>query len=197
MSEQWRETKPNCYIEFRITDKERFAAFTHFFKALKQWTETLEPGSYTDDTHVSRAPTNPADDTQEITVRADETLSRRDFARPEDWMLAFRPSDLKLLGMPDHAQAINTLKDWQGLTRRERRKFIKGSNNQNQLQTLADFADMIRYWHDVEYTLISCTKEFDLGRVEYSTYDFPFNGKVALEELLMFFGFFSVVHDSC
>lgn len=199
MNEQWQTHKPNCYIEFRVNDQERFATFVHFFKTLRQWTQSLDRNyGATDTTLAARTPVRPSDETQEITLtRQEKTLSRREFGRPAEWMLAFRPTDLESMGMPTHSEAVKVLDQWQGLTRRERRKHIKAQTNKRQLQILADFVDMIRYWQDVEYKLVSCEKDLDLGRIEYSTFDFPFKGKVALEELLMFFGFFSIVHDSC
>lgn len=199
MSDQWQDHKPNCYIEFRVNDQERFAVLVHFFKSLRQWTQGLDSGyGDADSTLASRQPTRPSDETQEITLtRQEQTISRREFGRPAEWMLAFRPKDLQFMRMPDHAEAVKTLDQWQGMSRRERRRYIKAQDNKQELQILADFVDMIRYWQDVEFTLISCEKDLDLGRVEYSTFDFPFKGKVALEELLLFFGFFSIIHNSC
>jgi len=214
MSEQWLEHKPNCEIEFRVYDMERYKIFLRFFDALRKWTQSLQPasihGSATtsnhaaqqtlsdDDTNPSRSPVSSQEETVEtLAVHQEETVNRKQFSRPEDWMLALRPQDLKFLDMPAHPEAIKALREWHGLSRRERRRLIKKQENKTQLQILADFADMIRYWQDVEFQLISCELDGDKASLEYSTFDFPFNGKAAIEELLMFFGFFSIINDTC
>ena len=63
---------------------------------------------------------------------------------------------------------------------------------------LADFTDMLNRWQDVEYELVEIVQdEPDRARLSYSTFKYPFQGKEALEELLMFFGFLSILDDSC
>lgn len=200
MSENWLDSKPNCYIEFRVYDRDRFELMQRFFDVLRDWTRNLggEPQRAGESVGSRRAALN-ADDTQESaqlnTSPTDETRERRNFSRPAEWLLALKPHDLEQLGMPPHPKAIRSLRNWQGLSRRERRKETRGNRD---LQALADFADMIRHWQDVEYELIACEMtESDRARIEYSTFDFPYKGKVALEELLLFFGFFSIIHDSC
>lgn len=201
MSERRRNNQPICYVEFRVHDQERFTILTHFFKTLRRWTQQLNTVPQSSDiTTPTRTPSRPKakEETQEATFsHRDQTRSRYQFSQSAEWLLALRPNDLKHLGMPSHAEAVQALNAWQGLSRRERRKAIKAQPNKSELQMLADFADMLRYWQEVEYVLISCEQNFDLGRIEYSTYSFPFGGKAALEELLLFFGFFSIVRDSC
>lgn len=203
MSESWLDNKPNCTLEFRVYDPERFQLLQRFFGNLKEWTQNLNTETNASqspigDTAVSRPmAARPSDDTQEaLKVSAeDDTRQRRNFSKPEEWLLALRPQDLDALGMPDHPEAIRALREWHGMSRRERRKITRGNRD---LQTLADFADMLRHWQDVEFELITCEMvERDTARIEYSTFDFPFQGKVALEEFLLFFGFFSITRDSC
>lgn len=203
MSESWLDNKPNCTMEFRVYDTERFQMLQRFFGSLKEWTQSLDAEDTSSapnmgDTAVNRSlMARPTDDTQEalkITAE-DDTRQRRNFSKPEEWLLAFRPQDLDALGMPDHPEAIRALRDWHGMSRRERRKVTRGNPD---LQILADFADMLRHWQDVQFELVACEMvERDTARIEYSTFDFPFKGKVALEELLLFFGFFSITRDSC
>lgn len=203
MTQEWQNSKPNCYVEFRVYDDQRFTILERFFKPLKDYTQknTSEPAS--DDATVERLsiPSNPSDATQEammLTNPTETVANRKQFAKPEEWLLALRPQDIELLGMPQHAVSVVALREWQGLSRRERRKAIKAQDNVEQLRILADFNDMLRYWQDVEYQLIALERiDSDKGRVTYLADDFPFEGKVAIEELLMFFGFLSILKDSC
>jgi hypothetical protein len=129
---------------------------------------------------------------------SEDTRAHRNFAKPEEWLLALRPQDLKYLGMPSHRESIEAFRSWQGLSRRDKRKAIKADPNGDQLQILDDFGNMLGYWQKVEFELVTCERdESDRASLIYSTYDFPFEGKVALEELLMFFGFLSIINDSC
>jgi hypothetical protein len=205
MSENWLDHKPNCFIEFRVNDKQRFEIFMRFFTPLKEWTQNLDATGPAlevvedDSTYASRS-AYAKDDTQErLSVSAkEETKQRREFSKPEEWLLAFRPKDLEYLGLPQHAPAVRAMRSWQGLSRRERRNAIKAQGNTDDLRLLSDFAEMLRYWQDVEFELITCEMhESDRARITYSTFDFPFEGKAALEETLMFFGFFSIINDSC
>lgn len=204
MSESWLDHKPNCFIEFRVNDEQRFEVFMRFFDPLKEWTQNLDGmnpilAEFDDDATLAQIGFH-EDDTQEhFAVSAkEETKERREFSKPEEWLLAFRPKDLEYLGMPEHAPAIIAMRSWQGLTRRERRKAIKAERDSDKLSMLADFGDMLRLWQDVEFELIDCEMhEADRARITYSTFGFPFQGKPALEEMLMFFGFFSIINDSC
>lgn len=204
MTQVWQESKPNCFVEFRVYDQERYDVLARFFKPLKTYTQLHQADIVAQqelDVYSSLPSANPSDVTQEtfVAFHLDETqMHYTEFARPEQWLLSFRPQDLDLLGMPSHTDAIKAIKSWQGLSRRERRKAIKAQENTKQLRTVADFVDMLRYWQDIEYHLISLEQtDSDMGRITYSTYDFPFKGKVAIEELLIFFGFLSILKDSC
>jgi hypothetical protein len=186
-----------------VNDKERFDILMRFFTPLKAWTQNLDatgPQVVMIDEDATLVRKFAKEDTQEhhaISAK-EETKLRREFSRPEEWLLSFRPKDLEFLGMPQHAAGVIAMRSWQGLSQRERRKVIRGEDNAEQLRVLADFADMIRYWQDVEFELIVCEMhEPDRARITYSTFGFPFEGKPALEEMLMFFGFFSIVNDSC
>jgi hypothetical protein len=204
MNENWLDHKPNCFIEFRVNDKQRFEIFMRFFAPLKEWTQNLDATSpaieVIDDDATYASMSYAKDDTQErVSISAkEETKQRREFSKPEEWLLAFRPKDLEFLRLPQHAPAVRAMRSWHGLSRRERRKVIKEQGNTDDLSLLSDFADMLQYWQDVEFELIDCDMhESDRARITYSTFDFPFEGKVALEEMLMFFGFFSIINDSC
>lgn len=199
MVQDWKRDKPSCFIEFRVYDEQRYQMMAHFFKPLRDHTKNL--GQMYVGSGIS-APTiaTSLDDTQEALVvgTAEQTQARRQFGRPEEWLLALRPPDMQLLNMPDHRTCINTLRDWQGLSRRERRKLIRASENKNELRSLADFVDMLRYWQDVEFELLELEQTAsDKAQISYIAFDFPFKGKAALEELLLFFGFLSVLNDSC
>jgi hypothetical protein len=192
--------KPNCYIEFRVYDEKRFQILQRFFEPLKDYTQNDNSDAHSDTTTANRTPVSHADETQEhIAFSSTEaTRARRHFAKPEEWLLALRPQDLELLKMPEHPNAIVAFRSWQGLSRREKRKLIKADPNKEQLQMLSDFGNMLRYWQDVEFELVALKRdESDRASIVYSTFDFPFEGKVALEELLMFFGFLSIINDSC
>lgn len=193
--------KPNCYIEFRVYDEQRYEIFLRFFEPLRKYTQNDNGASESDATTASRTPSVSHDDVTAEHIAfssSDDTRSGRQFAKPEEWLLALRPQDLEYLGMPSHRDAIEAFRSWQGLSRREQRKAIKGSPNQERLQVLSDFGNMLRYWQNVEFELIACNRdESDRASLIYSTFDFPFEGKVALEELLMFFGFLSIINDSC
>lgn len=204
MNENWLDHKPNCFIEFRVNDKQRFELFMRFFNPLKEWTHNLDAtspniGTVDDDTTIARIAYGSEDTQEHFSVSAkEETKQRREFSKPAEWLLAFRPKDLEYLGMPQHAPAVKAIRSWHGLSRRERRKAIKAEGNTDELRLLADFEDMLRYWQDVEFELIDCDRhESDRARIIYSTFGFPFEGKAALEETLMFFGFFSIINDSC
>lgn len=204
MTENWLDHKPNCFIEFRVQDKQRFEILMRFFDPLREWTHNLDAtgpnlGIVEDDsTLASRAYMK--EDTQErLAVSAkEETKERREFAKPEEWLLAFRPKDLQILGLPMHATAVTAMRSWHGLSRRERRRVIEENGDSDEQRLLADFADMLRRWQDVEFELVTCEMhESDRARITYSTFGFPFEGKPALEDMLMFFGFFSIINDSC
>jgi hypothetical protein len=112
--------------------------------------------------------------------------------------IAYKSQDLDFLHMPSHRESIEAIREWHGMTRRERRQAIKENDNSKQLRSLADFTDMLKYWQDVEFELVSLQQtDPDKGRISYSAFDYPFKGKAALEELLMFFGFLSIIKDSC
>ena len=201
MAQDSQATRPKCFIEFRIHDPERFTLLERFFNPLRDYTREIEPQIANDDATAGRTPVVSAfAETQEsfrITPQ-DDTQARRKFAKPEEWLLALRPKDLDALRMPAHREAVEAIRSWQGLTRRERRKAIKAQENSKQLRGLADFLDMLKYWQDVEYELISLEQpDPDKGRINYSAFDYPYKGKVALEELLMFFGFLSILKESC
>lgn len=201
MANSWLDNKLECYIEFRVNEPTRYEIFLRFFMALRSWTqrytaqtkeETITSRSVAAFTHMS--------ETQETrSLNADDTTSqRRQFGKPEEWLLAFRPQDLENLGLPQHMESIQHLREWQGLSRRERRKYIKTSENTEALYILADFVDMLRYWQQIEFELGACDMQgTDLARLSYVPFDFPFKGKEALEELLMFFSFFSIIKDTC
>lgn len=195
--QQPTESLTRCYLEFRVYDKQRFEIFKRFFAALQARTQRGN-NSTTDETLATRVPVSPIAKTQEVsavTASRGDSVQTSDFARPEQWLLVLRPQDVAYLGLPPHIEAINALKEWGDLSRRERRKRIKGHKT---LQTLADFADMLKYWAEVEYELVSCEMvEADRGRIDFVSDHYPFEGKPALEELLLFFGFFSIVSDSC
>lgn len=192
--------KPNCYIEFRVYDEQRFELLQRFFEPLKNYTENDDSDAHSDGTTANRTPVSHTDATQESVafLSSEDTRARRHFAKPEEWLLALRPQDLELLRMPQHRDAIEAFRSWQGLSRREKRKLIKADPNKEQLLVLSDFGNMLRYWQDVEFELVALERdESDRASITYSTFDFPFEGKVALEELLMFFGFLSIINDSC
>lgn len=202
MAQNQTSNKPNCTIEFRVHDTQRYEILERFFIPLREYTQNHAPNSV--DSEVTPTSLNPvvaaSDSTQETMVvdAKDETIKRHEFARPEEWLLALRPQDLTYLGMPEHRQAIVALRNWQGLSRRERRAAIKSADNSKQLRTVADFSDMLKYWQDVEFELLELEKtDPDKASISYATFDFPFDGKVALEELLMFFGFLSILNDTC
>ncbi|MEL7435521.1 MAG: hypothetical protein AAFN11_16350 [Chloroflexota bacterium] len=194
--------QPHCTIEFRVYDEQRFDVLSRFFMSLRDYSRSL-PGQSSlqaDITATRRfSPVSPTDDTQETqTLAAQETRARGNFARPEEWLLALRPQDMAYLGMPDHKASIIAMREWQGLSRRERRKVIRADENKNTLRMLADFVDMLKYWQEIEFELLTLEKpDPDRAHITYKAHDYPFKGKVALEELLMFFGFLSILRDTC
>jgi hypothetical protein len=200
MTQDKPSTRPDCFVEFRVLDKERFDILRRFFEPLRAWTRHQDADAALSPISTQTMRALGFDQTQEYPALAsrDETVQRSDFARPEEWLLSLRPADMVTLQMPTHAEAIKALREWQGLARRERRTLINSRENSKQLRVLADFMDMLECWKDVQYELVSLEmSDSDLGRIIYSTFDFPFEGKSAIEEMLMFFGFFSIVKDPC
>lgn len=201
MADPLDSVRANCFVEFRVMDKKRFEIMLRFFEPLRDYTHNSGSQSANiDDTTANRHMAMTADATQEsrqVSAAMEETKQRNNFVKPEEWLLAFRPQDLEYMNLPKHKEAILALREWQGLSRRERRKILK-QTKEDSLQSLADFVDMMRYWQSVEYELVGCEMhESDRGRITYSTFKYPFEGKVAIEELLLFFGFFSIINDSC
>lgn len=191
-------SRPNCTIEFRVHDPQRYNLLERFFQALRDYTRNIEPQALKMQDDVTAVGRNSLMTFEEASGEDEDTHAKRPFAKPEEWLLALRPQDLEALKMPSHREAIEAIREWQGLTRRERRKLIKTKENAKVLRNLADFTDMLRYWQAVEYELISLEQtDPDKARIRYSAFDFPFEGKVALEELLMFFGFLSILKDTC
>lgn len=199
MTDNYHNQEPNCTIAFRVLDDERYAVFQRFFQALREWSQrqASEPANSADTTS-RRTPVSNTADTQEATIITNDQATRSRMGKPEQWLLTLRPQDLETLGMPIHTTAIQLLRTWSTISRRERRNEIKHAAEQSKAQALADFADMLSYWQDAEIILLDCSREGrDLARIQYATYDYPFVGKAALEEMLMFFGFFSIVDDTC
>lgn len=178
------QEKQICYIEFRITDAVRFQTLLRFFNALKSWSQQRDSGTYSvEDTQETRA-----------VSAAEETIAKRSFDKLENWMLIMRPQDLQLLGMPGHAISINTLRAWRGLSKRERRALI---GKDESLMVLADFADMLKQFDNAEYELTHLGAiSSDRARLEYAIAHYPYEGKHALESLLLFFGFFSILDSN-
>jgi hypothetical protein len=198
MAQDWKAVKPNCYIEFRIQDERRFEILQRFFAPLKSYTQHIEAEPSADDVTMPGRGASAFDDTeQSLLATKEETRARRQFAKPEEWLLALRPQDMAYLGLPVHKDAILMMRSWYGLTRKERREMIKAAENRDQLQMLADFTDMLNHWQDVEYELVELLQDTDRAQITYSTFSYPFQGKEALEELLMFFGFLSILDDGC
>ncbi len=200
MSQEQMNPEPNCSLSFRVMDEGRYEIFLRFFDALRQWTQR-RPSMPADsaDTTSRRVPVSPTADTQEATaVTTEQARQRSRMGKPEQWLLTLRPQDLETLGLPPHNDAIMRLRTWSTLSRRERRQEIKHAAAQNQLYTLSDFADMLGYWQETELTLLECVREGrDIARITYASFDYPYKGKTALEETLMFFGFFSIIDDTC
>lgn len=199
MAQNGKAVKPNCYIEFRVYDAKRFEILQRFFSPLKTYTQNIEAEPNADDVTMPGRGVSFMDDTDSNRLATkEETHARRQFAKPEEWLLALRPQDMSYLGMPQHKDAILMMRSWYGLSRKERREMIKSAANRDEMQMLADFTDMLNHWQDVEYELVDLAQdEPDRAQITYSTFNFPFNGKEALEELLMFFGFLSILGDSC
>jgi hypothetical protein len=199
MAQDLKAVKPNCYIEFRVYDAKRFEIMQRFFEPLRAYTQNIETQPSADDVTMPARTASAIEEAEQSLVMAkEETRQRRQFARPEEWLLALRPQDMTYLGMPQHKDAILTMRAWYGLSRKERRESIKAAPNREELQMLADFTDMLTRWQDVEYELVELVQdEPDRARLSYSTFKYPFQGKEALEELLMFFGFLSILDDSC
>jgi hypothetical protein len=199
MAQDLKAVKPNCYIEFRVYDAKRFEIMQRFFEPLRAYTQNIDTEPSADDvTMPARSATSIEESEQSLVMAKEETRSRRQFAKPEEWLLALRPQDMSYLGMPQHKDSILTMRAWYGLSRKERRETIKAASNREELQMLADFTDMLNHWQDVEYELVELVQdEPDRARLSYSSFKFPFVGKEALEELLMFFGFLSILDNSC
>jgi hypothetical protein len=199
MAQDLKAVNPNCYIEFRVYDAKRFEIMQRFFEPLRAYTQNIETQPSADDVTMPARTANAIEEAEQSLVMAkEETRQRRQFAKPEEWLLALRPQDMSYLGMPAHKESILTMRAWYGLSRKERRENIKAASNREELQMLADFTDMLTRWQDVEYELVELVQDQpDRARLNYSTFKYPFQGKEALEELLMFFGFLSILDDSC
>jgi len=167
------EKKPNCYIAFRVTDDQRFDIFLRFFNALKPATQRRQRESVE-------------------SAAQESTYVARRFSKAEDWLLTFLPQSLEYMGMPTHRDAIIALRRWHEMDRKTRRKDIGADES---LRKLAEFADMVARFEALDYELIGCEKESDTARVLILSHGF--NSKEAVEEMLLFFGFFSIIENSC
>ena len=174
MAQQETWIQPDCNIVFRVYDEQRFQIFLRIFNVLKGWSQPK-----------ASVESKPEDD----------TYSTKTFNRTEDWILAFRPQDLVTLDLPDHRESILALKSWRDLSRKERREKTREAPA---LQNLADFADIMKSFEASEYDLIECEKDSaDSARLAYRPHQIPYEGILALENLLMFFGFFSLSEGGC
>jgi len=179
-----------CYLVFRIHDEARFNMLKHFFGALR--------GS-TSPRISSKERRGDKDKTSEMRVAraSDATVVNRSlpFDKPEHWLLGLRPADLEMLGLPPHMESINALKRWRELSPRERRDNIQGDDS---LQALADFADMLALFDGLEVNFVSLDRlDKDRARLDFTFPTYPYDHRGALEELLMFFGFFSILDAMC
>jgi len=202
MQRDWLLTKPNCKIIFRARNNARFEMLQRFFIPLQTWTQKRKEALMTIDTKSQTGLTTPVSidspaTTQEIsqiTVREHDTETTP-LGDTTTWLNHLGEKDLKELGMPSHSQSIEALSSWEGLSRRQRRKAI-GQNDS--LAMVGDFQDMLNYFQHIEYELVGLELlGTDRAQIEYNTFDFPFEGKEALEELLLFFGFPHILKDEC
>jgi hypothetical protein len=200
----------NCNIEFRVWDLERFGILQRFFNALKRWSEQAHAGllgdSDTNNTTSSQQDSTqyrrplPTDSTQEMpnataVNRTSANARQNAIDKPELWLLNFRPQDLKALGLPDHATSARTLREWNGITKRARKKQIKDDET---LRNLADFSDMLKGFSAIEIVFVRCAvDEKDKAILEYHTALGNYESHVAVEELLLFFGFPHIINRSC
>jgi hypothetical protein len=179
-----------CYLVFRIHDEARFATLNHFFGTLRGSTARRIG---------SKDPQTDKEKTSEMRLvrPGDATVATRrlPFDKPEHWLLGLRPVDMEALGLPPHMESINAIKQWRSLNARERRDAIQGDEA---LQTLADFADMLALFDGLEVSFVSLERlDKDRARLDFTFPTFPYDHRGALEELLMFFGFFSILDAMC
>ncbi|MCS6836326.1 MAG: hypothetical protein NZ750_09950 [Anaerolineae bacterium] len=179
-----------CYLVFRIHDEARFATLKHFFATLRssasQRISSKDQQGEKEKTSEMRA-VRPSDAT--VATR------RLPFDKPENWLLGLRPIDMQALGLPPHMESINVLKRWRSMSARERRDAIQGDES---LQNLADFADMLALFDGLEISFVGLERlDKDRARLDFTFPTFPYDHRGALEELLMFFGFFSILDAMC
>lgn len=179
-----------CYLVFRVHDEARFAILNHFFGALRgstaRRTSSKEQQGDKEKTSEMRL-VRPSD----VTI----ATRRLSFDKPEHWLLGLRPTDIEALGLPPHMESINALKQWRNMNARERRDAIQGDEA---LQTLADFVDMLALFDGLEVSFVSLERlDKDRARLDFTFPTFPYDHRGALEELLMFFGFFSILDALC
>lgn len=174
--------QPVVYLVFRINDEARFAALQYFFANLKAGTRRIASKEKTQETRAVSA------------SDATHATRRLSFQRPDHFLLALRPIDLEVLGLPDHAQSIQALRLWQGKSKRERRDLLAG---ERRLQVLADFCDMLALFDGLDVQFLTCSKlDSDRARLEFHVPELPYDvARPALEELLMFFGVFSILDE--
>lgn len=183
------EKQPICVIEFRIVDQQRYELFQRFFGILREWSQERKKAVLGTQMPAQELNSPSNDDTHP---------NRQPPSSPKEWLLRIPADDLSALRLPPHAESIQSLQSWEELTRKERRKHIKAQGNPEGLKNLADFVDMIRQWEEIEFELLDCSKPAqDSGQIRYLCFQHPFLGKSALEETLMFFGFFSIINNTC
>lgn len=199
-----------CAIDFRIYDDGRYAQLIRFFEILRramssiQKTEDIVTGIPSPLPPANAPQAGPAPSSAEAEEDATQEsrmvvpaagLTRAVFLKPEQWLLYFTPQDLQALHMPEHVKALSAVRNWQDLNRKTRRNAIGDDQG---LQTLADFVDMLAHFYKTSLQLVGCERLApDCARITYTSQVRNNSNEDAIENLLIFFGFLMILNRTC
>lgn len=165
-----------CTLDFRVLDESRYTIFRRFYLALERWTQVRSGINVIRSTEETALPLPPLNTTA-------------------DWLDTLFPRDLTALGLPDHNTATNLLLRWSDLSRAERRATL---SDEPPHQRLAEFADMVAGLQSIDFTLVNCERiAADTARLSCVAPVLPLENGHILEDMLMFFGFFQILENTC
>lgn len=180
----WLNERSNCYVEFKYDDPQRFKAFHRFFRAMRGWTRRSSHLAFYHDEH---------DSLWVVRASGDDNSGQR-LRHTEDWLRVLTAEDRDLLGLPPLPEARRYLALWDAILPDEA-EFE--AHTDPQLRRLWEFDNMLGFFDFVAYELTACEIVGpNTARLEYAAFDFPYGGKLALEEVMLFFGFWRVIAQS-
>lgn len=180
----WLNEQSNCYVEFKYDDPHRFKTFHRFFRTLRAWTRRHSHLEFYHDEH----------ETLRIVRRSGDDNSAMPLETTEDWLRVLTADDRDLLGLPTLPEARRYLALWDAILPEEAEAEAR---TDPQLRRLWEFDNMLAFFDFIAYELTACEIVGpNVARLEYAAFDFPYGGRMALEEVMLFFGFWRVIDQS-